>query len=124
MDERARVEVQVLADGDSLRAERLARSLMADLEAVDGLEVRFAAPVAADPGAKGPGLSDASLWVSLAASTQAASRVLVAAIRAWVQRDKHRVVRVTSGDRTIEIPAHPSPAQEQMLEAFLRDGER
>ena len=120
MDKRARVEVQVLADGDVLRAERLARSLMADIEAVDGLEVRFAARVAADPGTKGPGLSDASLWVSLAAS----SRVLVAAIRAWVQRDKHRVVRVTSGDRTIEIPAHPSPAQEQMLEAFLRDGER
>jgi hypothetical protein len=122
---RARIEVAVVTDGDLLRGERLARSLSAELAAIEGLDVQFApSNPAPRPGAKGPGVADASLWVFLAASASATSRVLMSAIQAWVQREKHRVVRVTKGDRTIEIPSDVTPAQERMVEAFLRDGGR
>jgi hypothetical protein len=125
LGERERVDVLVLADGDVLRGERLARSLLADLEAVEGVDAQFAAPEpVADPGAKGPVLADASLWVFLTASASATSRVLVSAIQAWVERDRHRLVRVTMGKRTIEIPSQPTAAQERLVEAFLREVER
>jgi hypothetical protein len=124
VEDRTLIEVEVVADGDVLRGERLARSLLAELAAVEGLDVHFAPSNSATrPGAKGAGVADVSLWVFLAASAQATSRVLVSAIQAWVQREKHRVVRVTIGKRTIEIPSDTTPAQERMLEAFLRDGE-
>ena len=125
MVKRERVDVQVLADGDVLRGERLARSLCADLEAVEDVDVQFAATEpAGDPSVKGPGLADASLWVFLTASVSATARVLVLAIQAWVQRDKHRLVRVTMGERAIEIPSQPTPEQARLLEAFLREVER
>jgi hypothetical protein len=108
-----------------LRGERLTRSLRSELAGVEGLDVQLppSSPMTR-PGEKGPGVGDASLWVFLATSASATSRVLIAAIQAWVQRDKHRVVRVTMGKRTVEIPSAATPAQERMVEAFLRDGER
>jgi hypothetical protein len=125
LEDRARIEVMVVADGDVLRGERLTRSLFAELAATDGLEVRYAAAGATTrPDEKGPGVAEASLWVFLATSATATSRVLMSAVEAWVRREKHRVVRVTMGGRTIEIPSDVTPAQERMVEAFLRDGER
>ncbi len=124
MEGRARVEVEVVTDGDVLRRERLTRSLLAELAGVEGLDVQFApSDPATRAGEKGPSVADASLWVFLATSASATSRVLVSAIQAWVQREKHRVVRVTMGERTIEIPSDATPAQERMVEAFLRGGE-
>jgi hypothetical protein len=126
MFEGARVEVEVLAESDVLRRERLTRSLFAELAAVDGLDVQFApSGGAADSEAKGTEVvADASLWVFLAATVQAGARVLLAAIQAWAERDKHRVVQVTMGERTIEIPAEPTQGQERIVEEFLRGGER
>ncbi|SRR6266851_5367215 len=119
----ARVEVAILTDGDVLRRERLARSLFADLSAADGLEVRFAPEDGLPPGAgaKGAGMvADASLWVFLTASVQAGARVLLSVIQAWSEREKHRVVRVTVKDRTIEISPAVTQSQERLVDMLLR----
>ena len=122
----AGVEVAILTGGDALRRERLTRSLFDELSAVDGLDVRFVPEAAESPGAgaKGGGmLADASLWVFLTASVQAGSRVLLAAIQAWSEREKHRVVRLTMGDRTIEISSSTTQSQERLVDAFLHGDE-
>ena len=121
-----RVNIAVLADGDVLRQERLTRSLYADLSAVEGLDVRIppAASVTA-PGAKGSGaLTDASLWVFLGTAAPAAARVLIAAIQAWSARERHRVVRITAGDRSIEIPTDLADSHERVIAMFLGTGQR
>jgi hypothetical protein len=115
----------VLADGDVLRGERLTRSLLAELVSIDGLDVqRATGNRVADPLAKGGGAADASLWIFLTASVTASAQVLVAAIQAWAERERHRAVRVTSGDQTIEIPSDVTEAQERILRMVLPEGDR
>ncbi|MEV6344963.1 hypothetical protein [Actinoplanes sp. NPDC051851] len=119
--------MEVLADGDVLRGERLTRSLHTALVSAEGLQVRL--PTALGPmtggGAKGAEIiADASMWVFLTAGAQAGARILVTAIQAWAEQGKHRTVRVTRGDHSIEIPSVVTPAQERAIEAFLRDDER
>ena len=121
-----RAQVEILANGDVLRGERLARSLFRALSDVDGIEARIpTGSVAAEPGAKGGEvLADASMWVFLAAGAQAGTKLLLAAVQAWVQREKHRTVRLKIGNRSIDIPANTTPGQERIVEAFLRGDER
>ncbi len=122
-----RAEVTILTGGDALRRERLTRSLFDELSGVDGLDVRFApeAHGVSGVGAKGGGmLADASLWVFMTASVRAGSRVLLAAIRAWTEREKHRMVRLTMDDRTIEISSATAQSQERLVDAFLHGDER
>jgi len=118
--------VEVLADGDLLRGERLLRSLLSDLSDIPGIEVRPPADNPPPPdGTKGVGdIADASMWIFLSAGVQAGARVLVTAIQAWAQRERHRAVRITRGNRSIELPSALSPAQERAIEAFLRDEKR
>ena len=125
MVERVRAELAIPTDGDVLRRERLTRSLYTELRTVEGIDVRFAPETRPEEaGAKGAGaLGDASLWVFLAASTSGGARVLVAAIQAWAQRERHRVVRLTMGDRSIEIPWATTQDQQRLVEAFLRGEE-
>ncbi len=125
MVELVRAELTIRTDGDVLRRERLARSLHAELRTVEGIDVRFAPETRpGEAGAKsGGGLGDASLWVFLTASTSGGARVLVTAIQAWVQRERHRVVRLTLGDRSLEIPWATTQDQRRLAEAFLRDEE-
>jgi hypothetical protein len=120
-----RAELTIRTDGDVLRRERLTRSLYSELRTIDGIDVRFATePPPREAGAKGAGaLGDASLWVFLAAGTSGGARVLVAAIQAWVQRERHRVVRLTLGDRSIDIPWAMTQDQQRLIEAFLRSEE-
>lgn len=125
MVELVRAELTVRSDGDVLRRERLAQSLYAELRTVEGIDVRFAPETRpGEAGAKGAGaLGDASLWVFLTASTSGGAGVLVAAIQAWTQRERHRVVRLTLGDRSIEIPWATTQNQQRLVEEFLRDEE-
>ncbi|MGA3564615.1 hypothetical protein [Melissospora conviva] len=120
------VQVEVFADGDVLRGERLARSLFRTLSNVEGIEAKLP-PAAgpAEPGAKGvEALADASMWVFLTAGVQAGSRILLAAVQGWFEHEKHRTVRLRMGDRSIEVPAAATPGQERVIEAFLRGDER
>ncbi len=121
-----RVEVEILADGDVLRGERLTRSLFDELSDVEGIEARMpTGSMVAEPGAKGAEvLADASMWVFLTAGAQAGTRILLSTIQAWVQRDKHRIVRLKIGNRSIEVPPDATPGQERIVEAFLRGDER
>ncbi|MDG4803397.1 hypothetical protein [Micromonospora sp. WMMD980] len=125
MADHPEVEVEVLADGDVLRGERLARSLFRSLSEAEGLAVRLPADTAAvEPGAKGMEVvADASMWVFLTAGVQAGSRILLATIQAWTQRERHRTVRLKIGDRSIEVPAAATPGQERIVETFLRGDE-
>ncbi|WP_341717026.1 hypothetical protein QQG74_24215 [Micromonospora sp. FIMYZ51] len=125
MTDGAVAQVQILADGDVLRAERLARSLIRDLAAVASLDVRpaEAGSSSAPPGAKGTELlNDASMWVFLTAGAHASARVLLATIQAWLERDRNRRVRLTIGDRSIELPATTTASQERLVKLFLREG--
>ncbi len=121
MVERVRAELTIHAEGDVLRRERLARSLYTELRTVEGIDVRFAPETGlGGAGTKGAGaLGEASLWVFLTASTSGCVRVLVVAIQAWAQRERHRVVRLTLGERSIEIPWATTENQERLAEAFL-----
>ena len=120
-----RVQVEILADGDVLRGERLTRSLFHDLSNVDGIEAQMPADSGtSESGAKGAEvLADASMWVFLTAGAQAGARILLGAVHAWVQRDKHRTVRLKVADRSIEVPPNITPAQERLIEAFLASDE-
>jgi hypothetical protein len=119
-----RAELTIRTDGDVLHRERLARSLYTELRTIDGIDVRFATETRPGAGAKGAGgLGDASLWVFLAAGTSGGARVLVAAIQAWAQRERHRVVRLTLSDRSIEIPWATTQDQQRLVEAFLHSEE-
>ena len=120
------MQVEILADGDVLRGERLSRSLFHDLSNVDGIEAEMPADSGiAESGAKGADvLADASMWVFLTAGAQAGARILLGAVHAWVQREKHRTVRLKVGDRSIEVPANITPGQERLVEAFLAGDER
>ncbi|MEU6023667.1 hypothetical protein [Micromonospora sp. NPDC047134] len=125
MADNAVAQVQILADGDVLRAERLARSLVEELAAVDGLDVRPQEDRVSSggPGTKGAELlTDASMWVFLTAGAHAGGRVLLATIQAWLERDRNRRVLLTIGDRSIELPASTTASQERLVELFLRDG--
>jgi len=125
LGERERVDVQVLAEGDVLRGSgwlghcwllsKLLKAWMRSSPRLNRWPIR---------------VRRARCWpmrrceVFLTASASATSRVLVSAIQAWVERDRHRLVRVTMGKRTIEIPSQPTAAQERLVEAFLREVER
>jgi hypothetical protein len=118
-------ELAVLADGDALLGERLTRSLRTELATVEGVEVQFSAPGTAIPdGAKtGPVIWDAALWVFLGTTTTATARVLIEKIKAWSAKERNRKVRITDGDRVIEITGAADETQERIITKFLENGQ-
>ncbi|AUS81091.1 hypothetical protein C1701_25215 [Actinoalloteichus sp. AHMU CJ021] len=112
--------VAVLAGGDPLREERLTRSLRDDLTRVEGTSVDFTSGSSSGlPGSKGGNLTNVALLVAALAASKPLANVLVTAIREWCQRDRHRKVRVTCGEATLEITGKPDPSQHQLVREFL-----
>jgi hypothetical protein len=118
------LELGVLGNGDVIRAERTARSLRAELADIDGVEVRFATnAMSAQIGAKsGTAVATTTLWAFLGVATEATARIVLATIRAWVEKERNRAVRITVGDRLIEIPGSPDEAQERIIAKILESG--
>jgi hypothetical protein len=119
--ERPTFILAIPTDGDATLAERLCRSLRAELDEINGIDVRFAqseSSVAA--GAKsGPAVADAALWLFLGTVTKKSAQVAIAAIKAWSDRHRHQVVRVSSKDGTFEIPRDIDAIQRAILEKIV-----
>jgi hypothetical protein len=122
-DSRPAFELRVFNNGNVILGERLTRSLRAELSEAEDTEVRFAPTTSASSEqAKGVDVGDAALWVFLGTTTRATARVVIEKIKAWSANERNRVVRVTSGDVTIEIPGSPDEAQERIIQQLLENG--
>ncbi len=118
------VRLEVLAEGDTLRQERLTRALREELARLDGVTVEFATAQAAPAdGRKSGATADMALWVTLAAAARPTSRLLITAIKEWCSVERNRKVSLSDGERLIEISGRPDAAQERLVREFLRDGE-
>ena len=117
-----RWQLVVPVGSDALRQERLTRDLHDTLrEADDGLVVEFADDDRpAGPGHKGAGVGDVALWVTTAtAVARPASRVLIALIKEWCAKERHRQVKVNYEGNSVTITGRPDAAQERMIRDFL-----
>lgn len=109
----ARIVVSSLG-GDIAAADDLAEQLRQEMTE-SGFDVRRPAPGAAPPGTKGDALS----WAQLVVSFSGGLPALVAAIRTFTQRDNKRKVTLTLGNDTIELTAHTSLQQQQLVDTWL-----
>ena len=110
----------VLTGGDVLRQERLTRDLHSTLNGADDLVVGFHdAQTPTEPGRKGSGAGEVALWaVGTAAIAPPASKVLITLIKEWCAKERHRKVKITVGDDSIEITGRPDAVQERMVRDF------
>jgi hypothetical protein len=110
---------------DQLRAERLTRSLKRELDAVDGVVVRYTETQSSTPEhAKGGVLQDA-LEVSIVGVWPVCAPLLAETVKAWLHREPSARVRITADWDHLEIDGDPTPEQAKLLHALLerRDGE-
>lgn len=119
------MHVEVLAGSDPVRIERLTHNLLDTLSTSDvsraGVTI---SPVtrAAGPGSKGTLEAVIALLVAGAPYAQPAAEVLTAAIQGWCARDRRARVLVSDGDRRVEIVGNPTPAQQEIVDEFWRQG--
>ena len=122
--EAAGVRVELVdSDADAELLDRMTRDLRAellDLDVDDVTSVLAPAP----PGSKGMDVAAAAALLVHTQDSLAALRVVVTAVRAWLSRGKQPElsVRVTIGDRTLELSSATAEQQERLVEEFLRSG--
>lgn len=109
----AHIGVTVLG-GDTAEADDLAGRLRAEM-LESGFDVERPESGAAPPGTKGDALDWAQLLVSFSGGLPA----LVAAVRAFTERDGKSTVTVTLDGDTIELTAPTSRQQQRLVDAFL-----
>jgi hypothetical protein len=117
--------LEVLADGDTLRQERLTLDLQAALRRADAPEATFLTAAEGSfprDGHKGGMVSEITALGVAVASVGPASRVLIKLIQEWCAKDRHRKVEITDGDRSITVTGRPDEAQERVIRAFLDRG--
>lgn len=116
-----RWQLVVPTGGDALRQDRLTRDLHDALQNAEGLTVGFAdGDQSVEAGRKGAGVGDAALWAATAtAVARPVSHVLVALIKEWCAKDRHRKVDVTYEGHSVTITGRPDAAQERMVANFL-----
>ncbi|WP_316739072.1 hypothetical protein [Streptomyces sp. MK7] len=120
-DSAPRWQIVVPTGGDALRQERLTRDLYDTLQATDGLTVGFNDDdKPAEPGHKGAAVGEIALWAATAtAVARPASQVLIALIKEWCAKQRHRKVELTYGVHSVRITGRPDAAQERMVRDFL-----
>ena len=112
-DQVARIVVSS-SGGDVGDSDDLAGQLRQELHEA-GFDVERPTAGATPPGTKG----DALAWAQLAVSFSGGLPALVAAIRAFTQRDETRAVTMTLGDDTLELTGPTSTQQQQLVDAWL-----
>ena len=120
MDDVVRVEL-VEPDSDPEAHDVLMLDLRQELMQLE-VESVSAVPVGpAPPGSKGLDMAAAAaLLVQVKGSAQAVS-LLVHAVRTWLQRGQGGTsVKLTIGDRTLELSHATTEQQERLVEEFLR----
>lgn len=121
MDANVRVEL-VEPDGDPEVLEVLMRDLRQELLQLDVESVSTVPVASAPPGSKGLDMAAAAaLLVQVQGSVTALSTV-VSAVRAWLRRGKESgaSVKLTIGDRTLELTRATTEQQERLVQEFLR----
>ena len=114
--------LEVLADGDTLRQERLTRDLQDALQRASVSDATFLTTDGGAPtpdGHKGGAVSEIIALGVAAAAVRPASRVLIELIKEWCAKDRHRKVEITEGERSITVTGRPDDAQERIIRAFL-----
>jgi hypothetical protein len=97
----------VVDEADPLRQEQLTHDLRHALASITGSDVSV--EESSTPGTSGPsattkgGSGDVALWLAVAATAKTVPPVVVAAIQAWCERDRHRKVRIEVGDLSVEV---------------------
>ena len=120
----AELEIELVEpDGDPEAVDELVRNLRLELLQVDVDSVSSVPAGPAPPGSKGVELAAvAALIVQLKGSAVTITSV-VSAVRAWLQRGKPppgRTLKITIGERTLELSAATAEQQGQLVQEFLR----
>lgn len=120
MDDVVRVEL-VEPDSDPEAHDVLMLDLRQELMQLEVESVSTVPVGPAPPGSKGLDMAAAAaLLVQVKGSAQAVS-LLVHAVRTWLQRGKGGTsVKLTIGDRTLELSHATTEQQERLVEEFLR----
>ena len=120
MDDVVRVEL-VEPDSDPEAHDVLMLDLRQELMQLDVESVSTVPVGPAPPGSKGLDMAAAAaLLVQVKGSARALS-MLVTAVRTWLQRGQAGPsVRLTIGDRTLELSHATTEQQERLVEEFLR----
>lgn len=117
------VTVELLDPGtEPERRDELMLDLRQELTELDVTSVSTVPAGQAPPGSKGfDNAAAAALLVQVQGSASALS-MLVSAVRLWLGRGKQpgRSVRLTIGDRTLELSHATSEQQDRLMEEFLR----
>jgi Effector Associated Constant Component 1 len=122
------LQLELRSGGDRLRLERLTRELLDHLNGDPdvthaGLTVTPSPPAPPNAGSKGVVDTAVVLLVAGAPYAQPAADALSTAIQSWCQRDPRHVVRITDGDRSVEVVGNPTRAQRDLIEQFVRGDE-
>jgi hypothetical protein len=125
----SKLQIELCSGGDRLRVERLTRELLdhlnGDLDVIDaGLTITPAPPTPPDAGSKGVVDTAVVLLVAGAPYAQPAADALSTAIQSWCKRDPRHVVRITDGERSVEVVGNPTRAQRDLIEKFVRGDAR
>ncbi|MFE4828535.1 hypothetical protein [Streptomyces sp. NPDC056672] len=113
------VRVGLADTGDPEDVDDAALSLRRALEEVPGLAVREVRTETAPRGSKGLGLELGALVVTVLGARYGL-RVVVDAVRVWVERDRHRKVVVRLGDDSLELEGMSPELSRELAETFVR----
>ncbi|WP_454198089.1 hypothetical protein [Nocardia sp. Marseille-Q1738] len=116
--------IRVQSGGDTLRAERLTRTLRDELDTAEGIAAGFmeGTTAPATGNRKGGVGSDLVLWASVATPAAAAgARILVTLIREWCARDRHRRVELTYKGNSAIIVGQSGDQLQQIIDLFATD---
>ncbi len=104
-------------DDDPETVDRLSRQLHTELRATDATSVELVADGEVPAGAKGTAATITAVIVAAAGSPVLVQ--VVSLIQDWLKRGENRRVKLTVGDRTLEIDGQPRPGDRELLERFL-----
>ena len=121
MDADVRVEL-VEPDGDLEALDALMRDLLQELLQLDVESVSTVPVAPAPPGSKGLDLAAAAALLVQVKGSATALTAVVSAVRAWLQRgkDSGASVKLTIGERTLELSRATTEQQERLVQEFLR----
>src|SRR5687768_10055429 len=121
MDADVRVEL-VEPDGDPEALDVLMRDLRQELLQLDVESVSTVQAGPAPPGTKGLDMAAAAALLVQVNGSVTALSIVVSAVRAWLQRgkDSGASVKLTIGERTLELSRATTEQQERLMQEFLR----
>jgi len=119
------VKVELVDPGSDTEAlDVLMRDLRQELVQLDVESVSTVPAGPAPAGSKGLDMAAAAALIVQVQGSVSALNLLVSAVRAWLQRgkDSGASVKLTIGERTLELSHATTEQQERLVQEFLRPG--